>query len=345
MTYRNKLLIKRTFIALLILLLLLAVVGVIALIHLGKYVVYTEDGAYFSFLHTEEAEAEVTEPAAVGSEYSLVIGDPISAGEVLGSDDHYIADSEIKGLFVDYDTLMDGTTLETIDLSSGEYNTLMLEMRRNGSEMLNSLAVQQLLHRAQTQEIRLIAQINCLTDDSYAAANPQLGLQLYDGLGLWAGYMDTYFLDLRQQGVITYLADLVRQLSEMGFDEVVLDEFRLPESGYIDYGDDERTLEEAVSEAYTALVNETVNYCDIGLLIRDPSEGHQGIDTAERIYVYYHSGSRVQSYLESHSDHYLVFITDSHDTRFDAHGKIFSENDLGLEEAEAETESEETDEA
>lgn len=337
MTYRNKLLIKRLLIFIGILILLIVVVAAAAVLYLGKYVVYTEDGAYFSFLHQDAPAETSAAPVTVGSEYELIMGDPVSVTEILGRDDLYIADSEIQGLYLDYDTLKDGSTLASIDLSSGEINTLMLEMRRAGDPIIDSLLVQQFIHRAQEQNIRLIALFNALTDDTYAETHQNLGLQLYDGLGLWAGYNSGYFLDLRQDGVITYLTDQIRSLNEMGFHEVVLDEFFLPESGYVDYGNDERTLEESTIDAYNALLEATVGICDIGLLIRDADTGHQALDAADHLFVCFHSGSEVQEYLEDHPEHYVVFITDSHDTRFDAHGKLFSETNIsGVEETEDE---------
>lgn len=81
--------------------------------------------------------------------------------------------------------------------------------------------------------------------------------------------------------------------------------------------------------AFEDLLDATASDCDIGLLISEPDEGHQALNAAERLYVYFSEGSRVSRYVEEHPDQYLVFITSSHDTRFDGYGKISSEGALG----------------
>ena len=56
MTYRNKLRLRRFLKILGIVLLVLFVLGLIGFSYLGRYVVYTEDGAHFSF-HSQSPDS------------------------------------------------------------------------------------------------------------------------------------------------------------------------------------------------------------------------------------------------------------------------------------------------
>ena len=139
-----------------------------------------------------------------------------------------------------------------------------------------------------------------------------------------------YWLDPAQDAVIAYLADIIHQLSEMGFDEVILNQFSFPYSDSIVYDTGDSTRDELLVRAYNDLVDATIQDCDLGLLVSEPSEGHQALDAADRLYVYFSEGSQVKEYAERHPDHYLVFVTDSHDTRFDSYGKLSTEHELDL---------------
>ena len=328
MTYRNKLLLKRALIVLAILLALLVLLGIILFTYLGRYVVYTEDGAYFSFHEAAQEQRPTAAPGPAPSQIEVVIGSALSAGEVLSGDSISIPANEVKGILVDYNTLADGSNLNEIDLSDDSINTLALEMRTQGSDILGTPSVLQLIQRAKSQEVRLIAVISCLDDTEYVHAHPSEGIVVY-GDELWTDDNGNPWMDPTQDTVIDYLAGIIHELSAMGFDEVVLKNFAISDSDRINFSTGEFTRAELVAQAYNDLVDATINDCDLGLLIENPEEGHQAIDAADRLYVHFSDGSQVKEYAETHPDHYLVFITESHDTRFDAFGKLSLEGTLG----------------
>ena len=114
----------------------------------------------------------------------------------------------------------------------------------------------------------------------------------------------------------------------MGFNEVILNDFYMPDSSSIVYDFGGKSAADISEDAYFALLENTVDLCKIGLLVTDPYEGHPLFDAADRVYVCYEEGSTVRRYAESHEDQYLVFITGSHDTRFDDYGKIEADSDF-----------------
>ncbi len=309
-----------------LLILVIAVVVILILLligytYLGRYVVYTEDGAYFSFHDdTGETSRTVLTVPEISGELDLVTGEPISAGEVsLGITS--IADTDVRGVLVDNDTLQYGATLGQIELGSDSNNTLVMEMRATDSPMLDSDAIRRLISRAKTQEVHLVAMIACLSDSDYALEHPDLAVQITGG-ALWMGSLGSYWLDPGQDEVISYVTDMILELADMGFDEVLLDDFYIPVGGDAVYDSGGVTLETVMTRAYNNLVDATIDFCQLSLLISDPDNGHQAMAAADRIYVEYDNGSTVADYAENHPDQYLVFITESHDTRFDSYGRI-----------------------
>jgi hypothetical protein len=339
MTYRNKLLLKRTLIVLGIILVVLFILGCIVFAYLGRYVVYTEDGAYFSFLAESTDDTSENGQKITLSSIDLVTGEPISADDVLGVDDHMPEADQVEGVLVDYETLVDGTTLNSIDLTAEANNTLVLEMRKDGSDLLDTESVEHLIARAEAQGTWLVAMISCLSDSNYAAAHEDQAIEVYGGT-LWTDDNGNDWLDPAQSDVIDYLAQMVVQLADMGFDEVILADFYLPTDDRIDYDTGDQSRSEIVTAAYEDLLDATIDACKLSLLITDPTQGHQAFDAADRIYVYYQDGGTAKAYIDQHPDQYVVFITDSHDTRFEEFGKIETDRELDVDPIEVETQEE-----
>lgn len=327
MTYRKKLLLKRLAVILGIVLVVVILALILGFSYLGRYVVYTEDGAYFSFDSTRET-TEIEEGLNIlpPEDPVLITGESVFETQAL-TDEEFIRLSadEVNGLLVNYETLEKGDALNTIDFTESGYNMLVLEMRSAGSEILSSEPVLALMQRAKDQGIKLTAMISCLDDREYALAHTDQALSI-DGGALWVSSGGSYWLDPANEDVQKYITDMILTLSGMGFQEVILNNFYFPESENIVYTS-EKTREELMIEAYEK-VEETISIrCTLGVLVTDPSKGHQALDYAEHLYVYYDSGNRLQSYIESHPDHYVVFVTASHDTRFDEFGKLMVDNE------------------
>ena len=329
MTYRNKLLLRHTLIVLGIILAVLALAAIIGFTYLGRYVVYTENGAYFSF-HSELPQEQAPGISQVTlDQVEVIMGQSISADEILGNDDNNITDTDVNGILVDYETLQSGVSFNALGLDTESCNTLVLEMRSEGSEILSSESVLALIDRAKGLDLRLIALISCLDDSDYALDHHTEALSISGG-ALWVNSDGNYYLDPTNDSVINYLAGLIHTLAEMGFQEVILDHFSFPYSDSIIYDTGDSTRDELLVRAYEDLLDATVGDCDLGLLITDPEAGHQAQTAADRLYAYFSEGSQVGRYAEEHKDQYLVFITASHDTRFDGYGKIFAESGADL---------------
>ena len=81
-------------------------------------------------------------------------------------------------------------------------------------------AMPEMIEKLKSQNIYLVAQISCCIDEllptrtTAYCIHTETGLNFADGLGTW---LDAYNLDLR-----TWIAEMVQELYDLGFDEVVL---------------------------------------------------------------------------------------------------------------------------
>lgn len=332
MTYRQKLLLKRFLIFLGVLIVVVFLVLLIGFSYLGRFVIYTEEGARFSFNDPDTTSSELVSDAPVaGPEQPvLIIGDSIMEDPTLSDEDTIILeDHEINGLIVDYDTLVDGSTLNAIEFSENNYNTLVLEMRSGSSGILNSEPVLTLIQRAKSQDIKLIAFMSCLNDISYAEEHSSQALSVYGG-DYWLTSGGSYWLDPTNSAVQDYIIYMINSLSEMGFTEVILNHFYYPDDSAINFSIENLTRDEALVQAYQNIEDSVDNNSTLSLFISDPENGHQAFDYAEHLYVYYSNGSKLDDYLKNHPDRYIVFVTNSHDTRFENHGRILADRDAGF---------------
>ena len=143
----------------------------------------------------------------------------------------------VRAIFVPHDEL----TQERLDeyaarLQTG--NALLLEMKpRSGNLMwfshsraatnyglsvdnATTFSIQSNIDMLKEKNVYLIAQISCCVDERYptystlVALKSDSGMNYYDETGMW---LDPYSRNVRD-----YVVDMVRELYDMGFDEVVL---------------------------------------------------------------------------------------------------------------------------
>ena len=329
MTYHDKIILKRAIKFLGISILVISLFLLIGFTYLSRFLVYTQDGTYFNFnLSQHLADASET-LGPVANPPPLVTGEPIELeNAATGVGGVTLASTEISGLLIDYETLKEGSSLSTVDLS--DCNTLMLEMRVNGSEILSSESVLSLIERAQKRSMYLIALMSCLDDNDFALENADDALQITGG-ALWMSSSGSYYLNPESENVQDYIVSYINSLQDMGFNEIVLENFSFPLSSTIATDADEETRGTILQDSFNAIRDRTNSRCPLGILVNDPDTGHQAYDVADRVYIYFSSGTELADYVDAHSGYHLIFITNSHDTRFDSYGKItteisFSEN-------------------
>ena len=185
-------------------------------------------------------------------------------------------------------------------------------------------AIDALIDRlAQQDGPYLIARIASLSDTNFALAHQSCGLPLRSG-ALWMDEHGCYWLDPMEETVQEYLASIAQELASMGFDEVVFDDFRIPESGNIIY-QSELSREDAAAEAAKAI---RTLLEDTPIRVSFNSSNAGVAESSGRIYLVTEDGSAVAGLVESLQDSLedpaaqIVFLTPSRDTRFEGYGLL-----------------------
>lgn len=169
--------------------------------------------------------------------------------------------------------------------------------------------------------IYLIARIPSLRDYYFGLEKTVNGLFVASGSHLWADDDYCYWLNPSSEGTITYLAQIVTELKSIGFDEVVFDDFRFPDTDNLKFeGDRNEALANAANILVTSCATDNFAVSFVGKAEFPLPEGRA------RLYVTQSTAAEVDSIaqqtgLENPAIH-LVFLTENHDTRFEAYSVL-----------------------
>jgi len=168
----------------------------------------------------------------------------------------------------------------------------------------------------------LAARIPAFTDNNFALENQSSGLPLRSG-ALWMDENNCYWLDPLAEDVQEYLISIASELSRMGFDEIVFDGFRIPDSENIVYDSGQFTREEAAAEA-AQILREALE--PLPVRISFGSESPLVASCTDRVYLTTENGAEVPDMVAAVADQLadshaqIVFQTASRDTRFHGYG-------------------------
>ena len=250
---------KRRNYAVLPFLILLAVISVVLVLFYGmqKYAVISKDGVAIRLPILEDGQS-----TTVDSEGHVVREfEAVSVPLVFEEADYSYVRSKageyappVRAIFIPAENVNSNKIIEyAARLVAG--NALMLEMKpRSGQTLWEShthmaeaysltmqndvtAAMPEMIQMLKEKDIYLVAEISCCIDEllptrtTAYCIHTETGLNYTDGLGTW---LDPYNLDLR-----TWIAEMVQELYDLGFDEVVLADVAHP------------SLAEAVPLSYT----------------------------------------------------------------------------------------------
>ena len=205
---------------------------------LQKYIVIADSGLRLEipFLSDGSASSVDNEPVFEKVDAELIIGEPdysnvkATAGAEL---------TELRALFVPADRI-NADSINSAAQRIGDGNALMLELKpasgmlayRSGVDTAVSYGttgtteLAPIVKSLKDKGLYLVASISCCVDDTLADRYPRLTLRTDKGsvyrdeVGTW---LDPYAPELR-----SYIAAICAELSDMGFDEVVLTNIRHP---------------------------------------------------------------------------------------------------------------------
>lgn len=322
--YRNKLLLKKLLRIALIVLAVLLILSIVLLLYFEPYIIYDRDGAHLSLDSDAAQSLSVSESAPRPTiENPLIIYDTTAPAQK--------TIAELGGYYITTAMLQDPEAVFEAVKKIEQPCAVMLELKSifgnfyysssiTGTQRadVDIARIDELITYLVDQDFYLIAVIPAFCDPAFALENQSCGLPLSSG-ALWMDGNGCYWLDPANETVQSYLMQIARELSGMGFREIAFSEFRFPESNSIVYSSD-KTSTEILRETASEL---TSFFTGSNLTISFETEATDfPVDACTgRLYIPNVDGSQVERYVQlygtSTSLSELVFLATSRDTRFE----------------------------
>lgn len=300
---------------------------------LDRFVVYSGNEARLDFnwiSHTEDAVvAEPPEEATVAILYNEG-GDKIDTSTEL---------AHLTGYYVTTDDLIDGVervsaaidqlpeeSAVMLDLKNA-YGTFYYSTKTQGSitsDQVDLTTVDKLIQTVTKGKHYSIARIPAFRDKHFGLENAPYGdvLPHISGGYMWADEGGCYWMNPTSDKTMAYLISIVKELKELGFDEVVFTDFLIPDTEDLLFEGDRPAALKQVADSIVSACGS--NNFAISFASSDPNFSLPG--GRSRLYLTGVDPSKVQSAADAAAvadkQVNLVFLTDTNDTRFNAFSVI-----------------------
>ncbi len=333
--YRTRRRLKRLGITLLVLAVLLALIWVAGIMYMKRYVVYTrEDGLILDFsvdTSNSTANAVVAAPPAEDETVSIFYNEGENAiamnkemGPIWG---YYISTDDLAkdmNACRERVALLEAGTAVMIELKSG-FGTFNYSSKLPGAPLASNVdvvSVDNFIKELRTRNLYLIARVSAFRDRSYGMANVSHGIYHVNKKGLWPDSQHCYWLNPTNNSVLNYVTSVVQEVKELGFDEIVLADFKIPSSDKALFNGDKKAAIETA--ANTLLESCGTEFITISFVVDSASfalpEGRcrMYLDTVQAENV---GAAAALANLEE-EEIKLVFLAASNDTRYDAYSVL-----------------------
>jgi len=326
--YRTQRTLKRIAIVLLVVTLVAVLVWLCWLLWLNRFVIYTRDGAKLDLNNSSENISGELAVPPVEEEIPIYYNEGDDAVET-GTDL-----TQIIGYYIDTAALQgDLDTIKSQIRSLPAGTPVLMEVKNSfGSlyysskaspyvdEAMNPEQIDELIQLMNNCKLYTIAWMPALRDYSYGLEHVECGLPTAGGY-LWADEDYRYWLNPGNTGTLAYLISIANELKELGFNEVVFGDFRIPETDSIVFnGDKAQTLADAAQTLVKSCASSSF------AVSFESSEGFALPAGRSRLYVKNAVAIDADSIAESAGVEdtavNLVFVTDLYDTRFDVYSVL-----------------------
>ena len=230
-------------IALVLFLLVLLAVG--AVIAGQQYIVYTDRGLRVELPFLQRDKGEEQEDLG---EITVLVEPEKSEPEQPDEMPTEQTELPLRAVKVDVETLLEGTALEQVKAAGG--NALVLDMKDDWGQLgfvsesaaavqaganFSAEEINQAIRTLSQEEIVLIARVSCFRDHKLADS---LTYAIETNPGRrWQDLSGVRWSNPAKPAVRGYLVGLVRELAELGFDEILLENWGYPtqEDGRLEY--------------------------------------------------------------------------------------------------------------
>lgn len=328
--YRTRLSLKRGAIVAVAVLLVLTLVVTCWFVWLKRYIVYTRDeGAKLDMsLSAQIPDGVEAVPPATEESVSIYYNEGDNAINVSREL------QQIAGYYANTEALRGGVSqvLQQIGQLEDEV-PIMLDVKSSKGDFYYSSSVStnrdskiapeemdNLIRSLKDGGRYLIARLPALRDRYYGLHNVSDGV--FDSRGAYL-YSDggIYWLNPSREGTLTYLVQIINELKSLGFDEVVLEAFRFPDTDHMRFDGDK---DEALATAAKTLV--TTCATDNFALSFVQEAGFPLPEGRSRLYIENADAGAAATLAQetglANTAVNLVFLTEVHDTRFDAYSVL-----------------------
>ena len=333
LTFSTRRRLRRIGIIGLVILLVAVLVWVCWVIWIGRYVVYSGDGAKIDMnLPLYLSGGQISRPPSAAETVPIYVNegsDAISSNTEL---------TQINGFYVDTDTLqyeMDAVMEAIAVLPSG--TAVMVELKNiwgtffyssdladaTVSSKLDPATVDKLITELNSKNLYTVAMIPAFRERYYLLNHSSAGLEVTRRTHLWEDKEKCYWLDPTDNGAMNWIVSIVDELKSLGFDEVVFTEFRMPDTDGIYFnGDREGAIRNAAEKIVTACGSDsfTVSFMTDKTNFPLPEGGRS------RIYLQNISAKDVAATaarlgVEDEKVN-VVFLANTNDTRYDEYSSL-----------------------
>ncbi len=330
--YRMRRFLRNLAVTLLILALIAGVVLLCWFLWLNRYVIYSRDGAKLDFSLSQQTPSG--EPSVPSEPIPTV---PIQFGEDIENEDTGPKELvRFSGYYLTLDDLVNNYVAAQLQLSQlPKGSTVMLDLKSVKSDFyyssgvgpttdrLDVTLVDTLIDDLQKAGHYLIARIPAFQEYDYILENQTervpWGLPRVGGNGsLWLDAEGPcYWMNPAKEGTANRLSTIIIELRLMGFDEVVLADFRFPETDKIRFEGDKN---QALTDLAASLISScaTDRFC---LSFERQSADLVLPEARTRLYLKGVSAAQagVAAGQASFADKtvHVVFVTETGDTRYD----------------------------
>lgn len=333
--YRVRQMLRRFAIVLLVLVILAAALLASWLLWLSRYVIYTDEGAKIDFsLSGTLPPGEVATAPTPGETVPITYVDPDDLIPELPAEL-----TQLNGYSVSAEMLLsdpDGVAAALAELPKG--STVLLSVKNvrgeflysstlgRTSDKLDSVKVDRIIRTLKERGCYVIAEIPAFQDYWYFLDDENgrvpYGLPRDGGNGsLWLDQSGPcYWLNPASNGALNYLVQIITELRTLGFDEVLLRNFRFPDTDMISFeGDQAEALQKAANTLVQASAAETftLSFAETDIIL---PEGRC------RLYASGISAGDIPAFVSdlalADPTVQLVFLTDLLDTRFEQYSVL-----------------------
>lgn len=328
-SYRTRQLLRRLLSLALVAAVVLSVALVCFAVWLRRFVVYTPDGVRLDMsIGAADSEGKLpSRPEKV--DVSLEYMEPEAS-----KPDVPVTQQRLAGYYIDPKMVqedMAGLRTRLAELPAG--TAVLLDVKSfwgyffynseqgPGSDSYVLADVDALIAELARSDLYVIARLPALRDYEYGKNNTSSGLPTKKGY-LWTDESGCYWLDPTDDGTLTHLIQIAKELRGLGFDEVVFKDFYVPESTKIVFSADRKqAIEAAAQTLVTACATDSFAVSFVGYTqdLKMP-EGNS------RLYLENVTAVQVQDVLAqvtvADKLRNVVFFAQTNDTRYDVCGTL-----------------------